>query len=136
MPQARRSTGRRRRCGIWLAAGILPILAAGCTRTVIYEADGNVRVENGFGVTRLTAQPGAQPQIIQSSGLGINAREGALSVGYFSASTAVLPTDDCHIVVWLDKNSSPTVIAELKALGDSVCPVGPGAQTLTGREKQ
>lgn len=119
-----------------MAACLLALLVAGCTNTVIYEADGEVRVERGFGITRLTAQPGAQPQIIQSSGLGINSRDGALSIGYFSADTAVLPVDDCRIVVWLDNEPSPAALAQLKALGGSVCTLGPGAQTLTGGEKR
>ena len=130
------TAARARYIGIWLAIGIFPILVAGCTRTVIYQADGEVQVQNRFGVTHLMTQPGTLPQIIQTDGLGISSREGALSIGYFSAEVAVLPIDDCRIVVWLDKDATSTVREELKALGDSVCVVGPGAQKLLGRVEQ
>ncbi len=91
-----------------------------------------MRVERGFGITWVTARPGRGPQIVQSSGLGIGAYDGSLSIGYFDLDAAVLPLDDCRIVVWLEANPSAAALAQLDALGGQVCTLGPGAQISKG----
>lgn len=111
-----------------LLAGMLAALSTGCTRIVVHEGDGKVRTENGIGIVRLTTQPGRQPQIIQSQGLGIIARDGATTIGYFSSDMAVLPRDDCRIVIWLEEDTVPELLDEIMARGEAICPVGPGAQ--------
>lgn len=103
-------------------------LAAGCTRIVVREGDGEVRIEDGIGIVRLTTLPGRQPQIIQSDGLGLMLRDGAMTIGYFSADMALLPPDDCRIVVWLDETVPPELLNEILVPGEPICPIGPGAR--------
>lgn len=101
---------------------------------IIHQADGEVQVRNAAGVIGLTTHPGTQPQMIQTTGFGAISRDGGLTIGYFNADAALLPTGDCRIVVWLDENQPHEVVDKLKALGDSLCSVGPGARR--GRNKQ
>jgi len=110
----------------WLAGALL--VSAGCTRIVVHEGDGDVRIEDRFGVVRLTTQPGRQPQVIQTKGFGVNFRDGATTIGYFSSDMAVLPLEDCRIVVWLDEDTSLEILSEITARGEPVCAIGPGAQ--------
>jgi hypothetical protein len=116
-----------------LLVGMLVALSAGCTRIVVHEGDGAVRIEDEIGFVRLTTRPGRQPQIIRSEGLGIISRDGAMTIGYFSSDMAVLPRDDCRIVVWLEKDTVPELLDEILARGEPICPVGPGAQPEEGR---
>ncbi len=112
----------------WLLAGVLAVVSAGCTRIVVHEGDGDVRIEDRFGIVRLTNQPGRQPQIIQTEGFGVISRDGSMTIGYFSSDMAVLPLNDCRIVVWLDEDTSLEMLSEITARGEQVCAIGSGAQ--------
>ena len=115
---------------IMVSAAISP----GCTRLVVHEGDGDVRIESGIGIVQLESEPGRQPQIIQSEGLGVMLRDGGITFGYFSSDIALLPIDDCRIVVWLDENTSPELLLKVSEIGDSVCSLGPGAQLQEAKQ--
>ena len=113
---------------IALSTAAISLLAAACTQVVVHESDGKVRVENGIGIVQLTTYPGRQPQVIQSQGLGLTVRDGAVTLGYFSADMAVLPIDDCRIVIWFDEDASPQSISAMIGEADGICTLGPGAE--------
>ena len=115
------------RCSFLLLVGMLAVLSPGCTRIIVHEGDGSVRVESGIGIVRLTTQPGRQPQMIESDGIGIFIRDGAMSIGYFSSDLVMLPLNDCRIVVWVDENTPPELLEMIPAKGESICLIGPGA---------
>ena len=115
------------RCPFLLLVGMLAVLSPGCARIVVHEGDGNVRVDSGIGIVRLTTQPGRQPQMIESEGMGILFRDGAMSIGYFSPDLVMLPPNDCRIVVWVDENTTPELLEMISAQGESICMIGPGA---------
>jgi hypothetical protein len=110
-----------------MLVGMLAVLSPGCTRIIVHEGDGNVRVDSGIGIIRLTTQPGRQPQMIQAEGMGIFIRDDAMSIGYFSSDLVMLPLNDCRIVVWVDENTTPELLEIISAQGESICLIGPGA---------
>lgn len=113
----------------WLAvAAAAALLAGACTQANIYQADGTVEVVNGFGVMRVSPQPGTKPQVVETKGVGIVAGQDSVKVGYFKSEVAALPLDDCRIVVWMNEQSSKELAAEIRRLGAGVCTVGPGAR--------
>ena len=57
----------------------------------------------------------------------IAARDGAMSIGYFSSDLVMLPPNDCRIVVWVDENTTPELLEMISAQGESICMIGPGA---------
>ncbi len=115
------------RCPFLMLVGMLAVVLPDCTRIIVHEGDGNVRVESGIGIVRLTTQPDRQPQIIESEGMGIFLRDDEMSIGYFRSDMVMLPPNDCRIVVWVDENTPPELLEMIPAQGESICLIGPGA---------
>ena len=86
--------------GKWFVPAALWAVLSGCTQVTIIGADGEVTMENGIGIIKLETHPGRLPQIIRSTGFGIVTLNGGVTIGYHSSDIAILPTDDCRIVVW------------------------------------
>ena len=106
------------------------ILSSGCTRLTIHQADGTVSSRTAFGVVNLETQPARQPQIVKIDGVGLAIVNGSAVVGYHSANMAILPTDDCRVVVWVDPDTSIESLKDLLAGDSRFCDVGPGASAL------
>lgn len=107
---------------------------AGCTQIEIHQADGSVMVERDFGFANVSTVPGRLPQIVQSRGLGIRSGNGGVTIGWFDEETAILPPDDCRIVVWVREKLSADMVSALNSKENPVCFVGPGS-TKKGMEK-
>jgi len=121
----------------WLCATLclLALGAGGCTRVTVQGGDGAVRSQSGFGVIRLDTRPGAVPQIVDVEGFGVVSQNGGLTIGYVRSNYAILPTDDCRVVVWIDRDTPPPAFLDgLAAKGDTVCLAGPGVSKKGGKE--
>lgn len=106
-------------------------MLVGCTSIAVNNADGTVRTENGVGIIHVNTDPGRLPQIINLEGFGFVTQNGAITLGYAKSNYAVLPSDDCRVVVWLDEHSASNEMLEgLAAAGEDICLVGPGIGNL------
>ncbi len=120
---------------LWAVFCLLLLAATGCTRVTVRSGDGEVHTENGFGIIRLDTRPGKLPQIVDLEGFGLVSQNGGLTLGYARSNHAILPTGDCRIVVWLDRDTPPPAfLDELAAKGDTVCLAGPGISKLGEEE--
>lgn len=116
----------RERWGIALLTVALLGLAA-CAQVTIHAGDGSVYQATRFGILSITPQPGTTAQIVDLEGIGLVGQNGSMTLGYASSSTALLPMDDCRVVVWVEQaTSAPTTLATLLDGRPEICDVGPG----------
>lgn len=106
------------------------LLGAACTRVTIHQADGTVSSRTELGLVNLETRPATQPQIVEIDGFGVTTLNGAAVIGYHSSNMAILPIDDCRVVVWVDRDADQDRIEDLLAGDSRFCDVGPGAKTL------
>ncbi|MDX1423413.1 MAG: hypothetical protein R3322_09755 [Kiloniellales bacterium] len=121
-----------KRGGKWPGLMALSAVLLGCTQITVVGADGEVTTENGVGIVKLEAHPNRQPQIIRSTGFGIVSHDGRLTIGYHASDIALLPSDDCRIVVWLEEGQSLEAIQDIVAENDDICVIDNGRTNLTG----
>ena len=107
--------------GKWVVRVALCAVVSGCTQITVIGADGEVTTEIGFGIAKIETDPGRLPQIVRSTGFGIISRDGGVTIGYHSAEIAILPTDDCRIVVWLEEGQSPETLKQITEQNEDVC---------------
>lgn len=116
---------RRFACVGPAVVGLAASLAAGCTNVTIYEGDGSIRTEQGVGQVDVQADPQGQPQVIEVETFGLGLFNGEMTLGYRSSRLAILPLEDCRIVVWVDETTSTDAVRELvDQMGDDACIVG------------
>lgn len=112
----------RERWGIALLTGAL----LGCTQVTIHTGDGSVSQTTRLGILSITPQPGTTAQIVDLEGIGLVGQNGGMTLGYASSSTALLPMEDCRVVVWVEQaTSAPTALATLLDGRPEICDVGP-----------
>ena len=105
----------------WSVLMALWTVFSGCTQVTVVGADGEVTTDYGIGIIKLETHPNRRPQIIRSTGIGIISRDGGVTIGYHASDIAILPTDDCRIVVWLEEGQSPEILKQIAAQNDDVC---------------
>lgn len=106
------------------------LLGTACTRVTVHQADGTVSSRTAWGLVNLETRPATQPQIVKIDGFGVTTLNGAAVIGYHSTNMAILPIDDCRVVVWIGRNADPNRMTDLLAGDSRLCDVGPGAKTL------
>lgn len=104
-----------------------------CTQITVYSGDGTVASRSEFGIVRLDTEPGHLPQVVESRSFGLVLQGGGFTLGYRSDSVAIIPHDDCRLVVWIAADSSPDTVTGLAKDSDRLCLVGPGATQLGAR---
>lgn len=118
----------RDRWGTALPACVGLVLAA-CAQVTIHAGDGSVSQTTRFGILSIDPNPGTMAQIVDLQGIGLVGQNGGMTLGYLSASMAVLPKGDCRVVVWVEQASAaPTTLAALLDGRPDICAVGPGAR--------
>ena len=118
----------RERWGTALPACALMGMTA-CAQVTIQACDGSVTQNTRFGFLSIEPRPGRTAQIIDLQGIGLIGHNGGLTLGYLAASTAVLPTGDCRVVIWIDDTeTAPAALADLLGGTSDLCAVGPGAR--------
>lgn len=121
--------------GKWfLLMALWPVLL-GCTQVTVVGADGEVTMENGVGIIKLETHPNRRPQIIRSTGFGIISSNGGVTIGYHTSDIAILPTDDCRIVVWLEEGQSLEILEQITAQSDDVCVIDDNRKLQSGRKQ-
>lgn len=115
-------------------AAVLPICgvlaaATACAQVTVQAGDGSVSRDIRFGIVSLDLRPGTTAQIVEIEGVGIVGQNGAITLGYLSSNTVLLPAQDCRLVVWVERAADAS--ADLAPLLDGqpeICAVGPGAR--------
>ncbi|WPZ33110.1 hypothetical protein T8K17_17925 [Thalassobaculum sp. OXR-137] len=115
-----------------LGAPLTLIAATACAQVTIQSGDGSVSQATRFGIVSIETAPGRLPQIVELRGVGLIGQNGGITLGYLSSTMAVLPVDDCRIVVWIDPDTLldgtlPAPLRNLLATRPDVCAVGPAA---------
>lgn len=55
-----------------------------------------------------------------------------MTIGYHASDIALLPSDDCRIVVWLEEGQSLEAIQDIVAENDDICVIDNSPTNLTG----
>lgn len=124
-----RSPGRRAAAGPSTVLAMV-LAAGGCTQVTVHAGDGTVSTHAALGVMQIDLGPGRRPQVVETAGLGLLVHDGGFTVGYRTSSVAMLPPDDCRLVVWVGADASPAALESLLADSDRLCLAGPGAGLL------
>lgn len=120
----------REKWGNALPVGALPagalLALVGCTQVTVHAGDGSVSEAIRFGIVSVRPHPGTTAQIVDLQGVGLVAQNGGLTLGYLSSSVALLPADDCRVVIWNEPGQAPPA-ALTRLLEDpaALCPQGP-----------
>ena len=120
--------GLRTARGVFASAALF--VGSACAQVTIHAGDGSVTQDTRFGVVSIEPRPGTTAQIVELRAFGLSGQNGGLTLGYLSSTMAVLPADDCRVVVWVERaGAAPAAAVTKELLGGrtDICTVGPGA---------
>ena len=109
---------RRTALLIWFCAS-----TSACTSISITSPDGGVVVDRRFGFASVSVAPDEQPILIETRALGVLKAPAGFSAGYVTENLAVLPKDDCRLIIWMDSETSTYMWEESLANIDEICQI-------------
>lgn len=100
------------------------VALAGCAEVSVHQADGTVTVERHFGVVAVQVEPGERSQLIETTGFGVIGSDRQVVLGYHAGQWAMLGSDDCRVVFWIEDEGQLREAQALLADRDDYCTLG------------
>ena len=107
-----------------LSALCMVVWLGACTRIVIQDPGDAVRVTDHFGFAAITFAEAEQPVLLDADGTGLITVSGQVVLGHHRINAAILPVEDCRIVVWLTSPEDAAALRQLIGDPGSICTIG------------